>query len=304
MTRSLDPKRLLILRAVAEAGSISAGARELGWTQPAVSQHIAALERQVGQPLLLRRSHGVALTEAGQRVVAHADAIAGHLEAAAAELAALGALVSGTVRLAAFPSGLAVLVPDALERLRDTAGEGVQVRLIEAEPPEAIEMVRQGQADLALTFQYDWPTPESTSETMTSCPLGSDEILLVLPEGHPASQRADLTLADLADEEWVAGCPRCREHLVLSAQRAGFQPHIRHETDDYVVVQAIVARGLAIATLTGTALSAYRHPGVTIRPLDGLSGRTLQAVHRPGADAVPAIGAVLAALQPQPTTAP
>jgi molybdate transport repressor ModE-like protein len=297
MARQLDPKRLLILRTVAEAGSITAGARELGWTQPAVSQHLLTLERQVGHPLLLRRSQGVTLTEAGRKLVAHADSIAAHLDAASAEMASLGALASGTVRLAAFPSGLAVIVPAVLERLRQATDQGLQVHLLEAEPPEAIDLVRRDEADIALTFQHTWPEPVETTEALTSIVLGDDDTVVVLPHNHPALERTDLRLADLANEEWVAGCPRCREHLLVSTQRAGFQPTIRHETDDYVVVQAIVARGLAVATLPATALEAYRHPGVTTRRVSDLGKRQLQAVHRVGADAVPAIGAVVQALK-------
>jgi molybdate transport repressor ModE-like protein len=294
----LDPKRLLILRAVAQAGSISAGARTLGWTQPAVSQHLQALERSVRTPLVLRHSGGVTLTEAGEAAVAHADAIAAHLDAAGQELAELVALHHGTVRLAAFPSALAVLVPSALERLAgsEPVAPGIDVRLVEAEPPEAVDLVRAGDVDLALTFGYAEAT--DVPDDLRGIDLGADAVELVLPAGHDAAGVADLRLADLAGEDWVAGCVRCRAHLLHAAATAGFEPRIRHETDDYVVVQALVARGLAVAVLPAVALEAYRDPRVVTRSVPGLAGRRLHAVHRPGVERVPAVGAVLTALNP------
>jgi molybdate transport repressor ModE-like protein len=290
---ALDPRRLLILRTVAQAGSISAGARALGWTQPAVSQHLQALERGARTPLVLRHSGGVTLTEAGRAAVVHADAIAAHLDAAGREVAELAALGSGTVRLAAFPSALAVLVPPALERL--STGTGIEVRLVEAEPPEAVELVRAGDVDVALTFGY--PEAAGVPDDLRGVELSIDPVDVVLPATHPAAHPAAgarrLRLADLADDDWVAGCVRCREHLVASAAAAGFAPRVRHETDDYVVVQQLVARGLAVAALPRTALEAYRHPDVVTRAVDGLDGRSLHAVHRPGVERVPAVAALL-----------
>jgi molybdate transport repressor ModE-like protein len=292
----LDPKRLLILRAVARAGSISAGARTLGWTQPAVSQHLQALERSTRTPLLLRHSGGVTLTEAGRSAVEHADAIAAHLDAAGREIAELASLGAGTVRLAAFPSALAVLVPGALERL--ASGTGVEVRLVEAEPPEAVDLVRTGDVDVALTFGYAEAGSDGIPPGLRGVDLGSDPVDVVLPAAHPGATASRLSLSDLAADDWVAGCVRCREHLVACAAGAGFVPRVRHETDDYVVVQQLVARGLAVAVLPRTALEAYRHPGVVTRPVPGLGGRSLHAVHRPGAERVPAVAALLGALTP------
>ena len=289
----LDPRRLLILRAVARAGSMSAGARALGWTQPAVSQHLQALERSARTPLLLRHSGGVTLTEAGSAAVRHADAIAAHLDAAAREVGELAALGAGSVRLAAFPSALAVLVPPALERL--ATATGVEVRLVEAEPPEAVELVRSGEVDVALTFGY--AEAPGVPPDLRGVALGVDPVDVVLPRAHPGADRPALRLADLADDDWVAGCVRCREHLVASAAAEGFAPRVRHETDDYVVVQQLVARGLAVAALPRTALEAYRHPDVETRAVAGLGARSLHAVHRPGVERVPAVAAVLGALR-------
>lgn len=173
----MDPRRVLIFRAVVRAGSISAGARHLGWTQPAVSQHLQALAREADTSLLLRRSTGVEATEAGRALLAHADAVAAHLAAAVQEVSDLASARTGSVRLASFPSGLAVTVPRALSDLA-MHHPGVQTRLTEAEPPEAVELVRRGEVDVALVFGYDARTPEAD---LTVIPLGEDRVRLVVP---------------------------------------------------------------------------------------------------------------------------
>ncbi|MDQ7991962.1 MAG: LysR family transcriptional regulator [Propionicimonas sp.] len=288
----LDPRRVLILRAVASAGSISAGARALGWTQPAITQHLNALERAAGTPLLLRHAGGVTPTEAGRVLLGHADAIHAHLDAATAELDELRQLRRGTVRLAAFPSALATLVPAALARLEP----GLDVQLTEAEPPEALTLLRDGSTDVALVFSYAEDPAPVDDHAFGHLAIVDDPVELVLPAGHPAAGAADLRLSDLAGADWVAGCPRCREHLVHNTRVAGFEPRIRHETDDYVVVQSLVGQGLAVAVLPRTALAAYRNPAVVTRALPELTGRRILALYRTGADRIPSVRATLAAL--------
>lgn len=287
----LDPRRVLIFRSVARAGSISAGARELGWTQPAVSQHLQALEREAGTVLLLRGARGVEPTEAGRALLAHADAVAAHLEAAAGEVADLAQARSGTARLAAFPSGSAVLVPRALARLGET-WPGVDVRLTEAEPPEALDLVRTGEVDLALVFGYD-EQGDDARDALVHVTLADDPVRLV----QPASAQPVDRLADLADAAWVAGCERCRQHLVACCEEAGFSPRIRHVTDDYVVVQSLVALGLAVSVLPATAIEAFRHADVRVDDLPALGSRRIDVVHRRGMERVPAVAALVAALR-------
>lgn len=284
----MDPRRVLIFRTVVRAGSISGGARELGWTQPAVSQHLRTLERSVGTPLLVRGAGGVTPTQAGAALLAHADAMAAHLDAAAGEVADLASARSGTARLASFPSGSAVLVPRALAHLA-TAYPGVDVRLTEAEPPEAIDLVRAGEVDVALVFGYD---EQRADDALVHVPLADDPVRLVQPAGSTAVK----DLAKLADRPWVAGCERCRRHLVACCEQAGFTPTIRHVTDDYVVVQSLVALGLAVSVLPETALTAFRHPAVVVGDVPGLGSRRIDVVHRRGMDRVPAVAALVAAL--------
>jgi DNA-binding transcriptional LysR family regulator len=296
----MDPRRLLTFRAVVRAGSISAGARELGWTQPAVSQQLAALEREAGTPLLVRGPTGVVPTEAGAAVLRHADAVDAALRSAREELDDLVGLGAGTVRMAAFPSAGAVVVPALAAELRERA-PGVQLRVEEAEPPEAAALVRSNAVHLALAFRYPGQAAEPD---LAWHPLGTDPVRIVLPAAHPGVD----ALAELRDEAWVAGCERCRANLLSACAAAGFTPDVRHVTDDYVAVQALVARGVAVSLLPEMALRAATVDGVRAHPDPSLAPRTVGVLHRPGVERVPAVGAVLAALSEgppaQPFTAP
>jgi len=292
---SLDPRRVLIFKEVVTAGSISAGARVLGWTQPAVTQHIHALERSVGMPLILRHATGVQPTEAGRALLAHADAIFSHLEAADNELEEMRQCQTGTVHLAAFPSALATLIPRAMKRMTEV-GSSVHVRLTEAEPDEAWTMLHDDKVDLAIVFTYRENTGSDVAEGFRRRRIATDPVALILPPNHPLASQPDLHLADLALEEWVAGCPRCREHLVRMARQAGFEPRISHETDDYLVVQSLVAQGLAVSVLPHIALDAFRRPDVVVRDGPELTGRTIEALYRPGAERIPSVALTLNAL--------
>lgn len=284
---------MLIFRTVARAGSISAGARELGWTQPAVSQHLQTLERAAGSPLLLRGAAGVRLTEAGRVLLRHADDLASLLRVADAELDDLAQVRRGTVRLACYPSGAATRVPRSLSLLQERH-PGLDVQLTEAEPPEALAMVREGTVDLALVFAHQGQ--ELAGPDLVAHPLGADELVVVVPRGHAPTATRSPSLRGLADETWIAGCDRCRAYLLQACGDAGFEPRIRHVTDDYVVVQSLVAHGLGVALLPDTSLQAFRHPDVEVRRVRGVAPRQLGAVHRPGVEAIPAVAAVLEVL--------
>jgi DNA-binding transcriptional LysR family regulator len=287
----VDPRRLLTFRAVVRAGSISAGARELGWTQPAVSQQLAGLEREAGTPLLVRGPTGVVPTEAGEAVLRHADAVAAALSSAREEVDELVGLRRGTVRMAAFPSAAAVVVPAVAAALAEQ-GRGVQLRMEEAEPPEAVALVRSNAVHLALAFRYP---AEEAERDLEWRPLGTDPVRLVLPAAHPGVE----DLAALRHEAWVAGCERCRANLLAACAGAGFTPDIRHVTDDYVVVQALVARGVAVSLLPEMALRAATHDGVRAHSEPALAARTVGVLHRPGVERVPAVSVVLSVLAEQ-----
>jgi molybdate transport repressor ModE-like protein len=285
----VDPKRLLVLREVARAGSLSGAARELGWTQPAVAQHVRRLERDTGTPLVLREGRGVVLTEAALVLVRHADAVADRLAAAASEVEALRDLRRGRVSLAAFPSASSTLVPRALVALAERH-PGLDVRLAELEPPEALAALMSGEVDLAVVFRYA-DSPQTPDELRREVLL-EEPVRLVLPRGR----RSPKGLAGLAGERWIAGCARCRTHLLTACRDAGFEPDVRFETDDYVVTQELVASGLGVSLLPDLALRAVRLPGVRAVDVPGLGTRRVELVLRPSHAGVPAVVAAGAAL--------
>lgn len=295
MQPRLDARRLLIFRVVVRNGSIGAGARELGWTQPAVSQHLAALEREIGTQLLLRSSSGVTPTEAGRRLASHAEAIAAQLQAAEEELADITALRRGRVRFATFPSAAAVLLPPALARMRETAA-GVDVSFEELEPPDAIPALLDDAVDLALVFRYGC-TDVDAEGTLEWTPLMEDRVLAVLPRDHPLAHDPGLRLANLGHDDWIAGCERCRANLVVQARASGFEPRVRYSTDDATVVQRLIEHGAGVALLPEVTLeSSSPSDDVVVRELPELEPRTIGLINRKGALSIPAVAALRDAL--------
>ncbi|MFB9469086.1 LysR family transcriptional regulator [Nonomuraea salmonea] len=296
----MDANRLLIFREIARTGSIAGAARALGWTQPAVSQHLRHLERQAGAPLVLRRPRGVQLTEAGRALLRHADAIAARLQAAEEDLDALGQRRAGTVRLAVFPSAGATIVPDAISLL-GRRHAGIDVRLREAEPPQALALLEAGEVDVAVTFTHTADPiagEQGAGPGLVRVVVGGDPVRLVLPDDHPHAgpPGAPVDLKVLAGEKWIAGCERCAANLREACGAAGFAPDVRHGTDDYVAAQALIARGLAVGLLPQLALDAALHPGVAVRPALQLRPRTLHLTYHREAGQIPAVAGALRAL--------
>lgn len=292
----LDVRRLQMLRAVAREGSLSAAARSLGYTQPAVSHHIARLEDEVGTALLTRIGRGVQLTEAGLALVEHADAVIIRLNAAEEEVAAIAGLRAGRVRLAAFPSGSATLMAGALTRLRGDH-PGIELSFAEAEPEDALPLLRAGELDLVLGFSYAAVAARDATD-LTATPLLRDPTHAVLPAGHPAA-RGDgpLALETLAGETWIAGCERCRGHLLHVAEAAGFAPRIDFATDDHLTVQSLIAAGLGVSLLPALALCSARRDDLVVRAVAGEPARTVEVVLPVAERRPPAVTATLAALR-------
>ena len=300
LAAALDLQTVRVVRQVAEHGSLTAAAEALGYSQPAVSQQLRRFEDRTGIALVERVGRGIRLTQSGRVLARHANAVATALEAAAGELAEIRGLRAGRVRLVAFPSASASLVPRLISAL-GAAHPGVAVTYVEAEPPEAVAAVRADRADLAITFSYpgDRDDPHRASARgLDVRAFGEEPIRLVLPEGHPAAASDVVELAALRDDPWIAGCPRCRGHLLELADAAGFTPRIAFETDNFVAVEGMVAQGLGVALLPALALAASpRHPEVVTRPTAGADVRSLHLVTARGGERVPAVAAAIAALE-------
>jgi DNA-binding transcriptional LysR family regulator len=290
----LDLRRLRVLRAIAREGSMAGAARALDYTQPAIGHHVRRLEAEVGAVLVVRDGRGVRLTPAGAALAARADTILAGVEAAHEEVAAIAGLREGRVRLVAFPSGSATIVPAALAALTKRY-PGLEVTLAEAEPPESLELLRAGECDVALAFEYPGVEVDEGSG-LVKRPLAVDPLLAVLPADHPLAGQRRVDLRRLRDATWIAGCPRCRGHLVHLCEEAGFAPRIAYATDDHVAVQAMVGAGLGVALLPGLVLDVVRRDDVAVRPVTRSPTRTVTAVTTEGAVAVPAVAALLTTL--------
>ena len=287
----LDVTRLRVLAAVARHGSVTAAAKSLNYAQPSVSHHLARLEAETGTRLVERSGRGVKLTDAGRLLAGRAEEILGRLDAAEHELAAHIGQREERIRVAGFPSALATVVPAAAARLR---GEypGVELLLAEAEPQAALRMLRAGRVDVALVFSYvqqGTATGHPEDEEGIQVRLLLEEpVHLVTAAGATVPARTAFRLASYAEHRWIAGCERCRTHLIWQCERAGFTPQIAFTTDDVLVAQALAAAGLGVALLPDLALRAARHPGVRTEPLPGARRQVLALTYGepPGPPAV------------------
>ncbi len=281
----LDVTRLRVIDAVARHGSVTAAARELHYSQPSVTHHLARLEAETGAQLLQRVGRGIRLTPAGQLLADRAAEIIGRIDAVDAELSAHVGLTAGRVRLAGFSSAIGALVPLAVAALAGRHPD-LQVNLTDTHPPEALELLRTGKVDVAIIFRYDETEDEPGGVRLHHL---LDDPLYLLSEGRRRR------LPDLRDATWIAGCDRCRSHLLSLCAGEGFEPRISYSSDDMVVMQALVAAGLGVATLPGLALRVHRAPGVVASELPGPRRQIYAATYGEPPDP-PATVALLAAL--------
>jgi len=281
----LDVTRLRVIDAVARHGSVTAAANELNYSQPSVSHHLGRLEAETGAQLLQKVGRGIRLTPAGQLLADRASEILGRIDAADAELSAHVGLTAGRVRLAAFASAIGTLVPRAVAALADRH-PGLEVSLTDTHPPEAIELLRAGKVEVAIIFRYDETEPEPAGVRLHH--LLDDPVYLL-------STRRERGLAGLHDATWIAGCERCSSHMLSLCADAGFEPRIGYRSDDMVVMQALVAAGLGVATQTGLALRAHGIDGVVATKLRRADRHIYAATYGDPPDP-PATAALLEAL--------
>ncbi len=297
--RDLDSAALAAVHALAVRGSITAAAASLGVSQQALSQTLRRLEARIGVPVTARAGRGVVLTEAGRVLARHAETVVHAIDQAADELDDLRGLRAGTVRVAAFPSASSTVVPRLLGGLA-AAHPGLGFGYLEAEPPEAVAAVRAREADVALTFAYpdDPDDPGARSlDGLESRPLWRETLWAVLPESRALRHRGPLALHDLAADRWIAGCVRCRRHLVSACARSGFAPATSFETDNVAAAVGMVQAGLGVALLPSLALATAPLPrGVVRRRISGVGERVVHVVTAPGGSASPAVHAAVAAL--------
>jgi DNA-binding transcriptional LysR family regulator len=269
----LDPRRLLVLDAVIREGSMTAAAGALSYTPSAVSQAVAALEREAGAPLLERGPRGVRPTAAGALLARHAGALRERLDLAGEELDALLHVRAGRLRLAAFPSAGSVLVPPAVAAFR-AAYPDVELSFEDAEPDAAAAGLRAGRYDLAIVFDYGFEPPADRAG-LTTHALGEDEMLVALPPGHPAAGHDPVPVERLAAETWISSAdPTCNRALSYAAGRGGFEPKVAFASDDYGAVGRLVIAGVGVALVPALAAAAAGDR-VVLRRLEPRPARTV-----------------------------
>ncbi len=264
----LDVKRLRVLREVSARGSFSAAAAALAYTQSAVSQQIAALEREAGTVLVERNARGVRMTDAGRALVAHADVILARLADAEAELEAIAGMRGGRLRMVSFPTAGATIAPRSIALFRERH-PGVEVTLAPREPHEGLDCIKRGECEIALTVEAGFePITDSAIERHH---LLDDPFYICLSAGHRVAAKARIRLADLAEESWILGTTaRCPDGLILerACQAAGFEPRVAFQSDDYVSMQGFVAAGVGVCLIPDLALVAVRDD-VVVRCMQG-----------------------------------
>ncbi|MEU1894416.1 LysR family transcriptional regulator [Streptomyces pristinaespiralis] len=289
-----DIKKLRILRALGEHGTVTATAEALLMTPSAVSQQLSNLARQLGVPLLEAQGRRVRLTDAAHLVLRHAEAVFAQLERAEAELADHVRGEVGVVRVGAFSTAVPALVVPAVRRLR-TAHPGLDVRVREAEAAEAYELLSSGRVDLALSLAAHAPTARDPRFALV--PLLADPLEVALPAGHPLARSEDLRLADLSGEPWIFGGSGPWSEITLAAcEAAGFVPEQAHSAAGWPAILAMVEAGMGVALVP--RMAAGRREGVLTRPLgaDRPRRHVLAAVRR-GSESAPGVARVLDALR-------
>jgi len=290
----LQPVQLRTLQEVLLTGSLAAAGARLGFTASAVSQQIAALERQTGLVLFERGPRSVRPTAAAQALAARVSAALGQLDLLEREFRVVAGGQSGVVRLGSFPTASAELLPPALARL-ERSHPGVSVLLDEAEPGDLMPRLSAGTLDLVLVYEYEavphvWPSDVERSGLLR------ESLVVLLPRTHPLAGTATVALADLAGQTWASsreGSAGARSLARLCAA-AGFEPRVAYRSNDYAVVRGLVAAGLGVALVP--ALAHHDDPGVVaVAVTDDRARRQVFALRR-RADANPLLEPVAAAL--------
>ncbi|MEU9720293.1 LysR family transcriptional regulator [Streptomyces sp. NPDC047976] len=292
----LNLERLRTLDALARHGSVSGAAGGLHVTTSAVSQQMAKLEREVGQPLLAKNGRGVRLTDAGRLLADHAARIISQVELAQADVEAQRGCAVGELRIGAFPTAMRGLLPRALGALRAAHPE-LRAMVREREPEESMAAVVRGDLDMALAI--DWhnkrmPVPAELSRVH----LLDDAADIAVPAGHPLAGRAEISLGDLADDDWISWNEGqfCHEWLVFTLRGIGVEPRIAHIAEEHHTQLAFVEAGLGVCVTPRLGRGPVP-PGVRLLPAVDTVRRHVYAVWRTDAGRRPSVRAAVEALQ-------
>jgi molybdate transport repressor ModE-like protein len=285
----MDPRRVLTFRAVAHRRSFSAAARELALSQPSVSNQVASLEREIGARLLEREPGGLRLTREGEILLEHADAIAERFQLADAQLAAAATGPRARLRIGAFPTALAGLVPAAIARVRR---EYPDTKIAVDEGTNDLPArVRAGELHLAVAFQ-DTARPRQEPPGVERRDLLREQFMVALAPDHRLAERPEVRLADLSEDDWTVAAT---DGLIVGACRAaGFEPNLVSITRDQLAIRGLIARGLAVTLTPQLLADAFKD--LALRPIAGTGPtRDVYALLPPGGRH-PLVGPTLDAL--------
>jgi DNA-binding transcriptional LysR family regulator len=269
----MDLHRLRLLCEVADRGSLSAAASALSYSTSSVSEQMAVLEREAGLRLLERGARGVRLTDAGSLVVERARELLAGAAALRSDLDDLAGLRAGRLRVGAFPTAGARLLPRAVAAFRARHPD-VRLELTEADPDDALARLAARELDMALVYRFDDYEPP-----LEGVELLVDELRVVLPAAHRLARRRRIDLGDLAQDPWVQGVRHGSTLNILPAacRAAGFEPRIAFRTDDITALQGFVAAGLGVALISQLALPLARDD-VVVHPLRPVLSRSVSVV--------------------------
>ncbi len=296
----IDVRRLRLLIELTRRGTITAVAESLAYTPSAVSQQLAALEREAGVPLLERTGRRVALTPAGTVLARYAESVFTVLEEASAALAATRDSLTGPLRIGAFPSAARVILPPALVAL-GRQHPALELMVTELDPVDVPHALHSGALDVALTFVYDY-VPATPDPALDSEPLLEEPVYLTTADPAPANIGARTSIgertsiADWRDAPWIAGSSGtlCHSLIIRACEASGFTPRIRHYADDFGTVLALVAAGQGVSLVPQLGLTGVPS-GVAITPL--AARRRSSIAFRKGTRHHPAIAAFTAAIR-------
>jgi DNA-binding transcriptional LysR family regulator len=241
----LDVRRLRVFREVARCGSFSSAGESLGYTQPAISRHVALLEQETGATLLERLPTGIRLTDAGELLLRHTETILSRLKDAEDELDELLGLRAGRLRMSSLTSAAATIVPLAVMEYRRRLPE-VELSVSMMDPHGVLPALRSGDVELALCNDPSYlELPDIDGVVLFEEPM-----LVALPRHHRLATRKSLSLAELAHERWMLGtthaCPDA-DRFIRACHAAGFDPDIAFHNDDYTAILGFVGAGIGVA---------------------------------------------------------
>ena len=287
----MDPRRLLTFRTVAHERSFSRAAETLSLSQPSVSNQVSLLETEIGVRLLHRGRGGLRLTPAGEVLLEHADNVAWRLELADTQLADLATEDRDHVRVGAFPTALAGLIPSAVERIRATHDD-LRVVLSEVTPSTLDARFLSGEFDVALSYQ-DTADERREYEGAERIDLLQETFLIGMPLTHPlANETGPVALAEFAEDDWAMASTE--GFLIQACRDAGFEPRVVATTTDPLAMRGLITRGLGVGWVP-TLLADY-YDEAAVRPVDGPTRqRDIYALLPPG-DRHPHAATVVSAL--------